>query len=344
MVQGTSSVRRSVARMVIGALVIAGMPFAGAVVAPSAGAATTPVDVVVNGSFESGFTGWTVQDHPCPYMRWTSMSGGYEGARHVANGFDGCPGRYAISQVVTLPGGTSELGWADRYQWNNWGTLPRTSTVEILDVETGALLQTVSTFSAAAHTSGSLAWTHHVAEIAGLGGRTVRLQFRQDIPQNFTGPAQYGLDAVSLIGTAPPDADGDGVADADDVCDGFDDAIDADGDGTPDGCDADIDGDGVANDDDAFPADASETADLDGDGTGDNADLDDDDDGTPDVDDSFPTDPTRDGDEDDNGIKDTPAPTTKDQCKGGGWARLDNPSFRNQGQCVSFVEAARAGR
>lgn len=39
------------------------------------------------------------------------------------------------------------------------------------------------------------------------------------------------------IGTCCPDADGDGICDADDDCAGFDDADDADGDGIPDGCD-----------------------------------------------------------------------------------------------------------
>ncbi|HLL75508.1 MAG TPA: hypothetical protein VK421_09610 [Pyrinomonadaceae bacterium] len=40
-------------------------------------------------------------------------------------------------------------------------------------------------------------------------------------------------------------------------------------------------------------------------------------------------------------------PTNKDQCKDGGWRIFDNPSFRNQGECVSFVASngkARANR
>lgn len=31
-------------------------------------------------------------------------------------------------------------------------------------------------------------------------------------------------------------------------------------------------------------------------------------------------------------------PTNKDQCKKGGWKTFNNPTFRNQGQCVSYVE------
>ena len=47
-----------------------------------------------------------------------------------------------------------------------------------------------------------------------------------------------------------------------------------------------------------------------------------------------------------NGVLQVPAsgggtggpPTAKDQCKNGGWKTFTSPSFKNQGQCVSFVE------
>jgi hypothetical protein len=41
-----------------------------------------------------------------------------------------------------------------------------------------------------------------------------------------------------------------------------------------------------------------------------------------------------------NGVLQEPAPatpTTKDQCKNGGWKTFTSPSFKNQGDCVSFV-------
>jgi hypothetical protein len=41
-----------------------------------------------------------------------------------------------------------------------------------------------------------------------------------------------------------------------------------------------------------------------------------------------------------NGVLQVPAPTTptsKDDCKNGGWQTFSNPSFKNQGDCVSFV-------
>lgn len=45
-------------------------------------------------------------------------------------------------------------------------------------------------------------------------------------------------------------------------------------------------------------------------------------------------------DEDGDGIPDTAPPTDQDQCKEGGYASFNNPSFRNQGQCVSYVQTS----
>ena len=34
-------------------------------------------------------------------------------------------------------------------------------------------------------------------------------------------------------------------------------------------------------------------------------------------------------------------PTSKDQCKNGGWRTFTNPTFKNQGDCVSYVTTGR---
>lgn len=75
------------------------------------------------------------------------------------------------------------------------------------------------------------------------------------------------------------DADGDGITDTCDVCDGSDDTLDADNDGVPDDCDvcemaddavADMDGDGICAPDDNCPDDDNPNQeDFDGDGVGD---------------------------------------------------------------------------
>lgn len=46
-------------------------------------------------------------------------------------------------------------------------------------------------------------------------------------------------------------------------------------------------------------------------------------------------------DQDGNGVADTAPPTNKDDCKKGGWATFDNPSFRNQGQCIQYVNTGK---
>ncbi len=77
------------------------------------------------------------------------------------------------------------------------------------------------------------------------------------------------------------DADGDGICDEEDVCPGFDDTVDTDGDGIPDGCESpdDITGDGIVDGDDlalllaAWGQCSGCAADIDGDGVVDGADL-----------------------------------------------------------------------
>ena len=69
------------------------------------------------------------------------------------------------------------------------------------------------------------------------------------------------------------DSDGDGVCDDEDICPGFDDNIDADNDGVPDGCDdcIDNDGDEVCNEDDVCPG-SDDMIDSDEDGVPDGCD------------------------------------------------------------------------
>lgn len=110
------------------------------------------------------------------------------------------------------------------------------------------------------------------------------------------------------------DIDGDGVADSTDNCPAISNPGqgDLDEDGAGDVCDGDRDGDGVANADDAFPNDATETVDTDSDGTGNNADTDDDGDGVADVDDAFPLDRLETTDTDLDGIGNNADPDDDD--------------------------------
>jgi len=42
-------------------------------------------------------------------------------------------------------------------------------------------------------------------------------------------------------------------------------------------------------------------------------------------------------------VGDSAKPTSKDQCKNGGWMTFQDPAFKNQGQCVSYVVSHRGG-
>ena len=98
--------------------------------------------------------------------------------------------------------------------------------------------------------------------------------------------ADVDLDGCSA---AQLDTDGDGVLNVDDQCEGFDDTIDVDGDGIIDGCDdlIDSDGDGISDAEDQCPG-ANDTIDVDADGIIDCLDtlIDSDGDGVSDYDDA----------------------------------------------------------
>ena len=112
----------------------------------------------------------------------------------------------------------------------------------------------------------------------------------------------------------PPavDTDGDGVADADDAFPNDPtETVDSDGDGVGDNADLDDDNDGVADDRDDLPLNPVETTDTDMDGVGNNADADDDNDGVLDADDAFPLDAMETVDSDGDGVGDN-ADTDRD--------------------------------
>ncbi len=83
------------------------------------------------------------------------------------------------------------------------------------------------------------------------------------------------------------DSDNDGVEDAQDQCPGFDDNLDLDSDGIPDGCDNDNDNDGVPDNIDACPG-SDDSLDNDNDGIPDGCDTDADNDGVNDAADTCP--------------------------------------------------------
>jgi|GEM_PF-1157141 len=158
------------------------------------------------------------------------------------------------------------------------------------------------------------------------------------------------------------DADDDGEGDAcdlDDDNDGLNDNSDNcplvanpgqqdnDSDGIGDACDADDDNDTVNDGADNCPLTPNTNqANADNDAQGDVCDADDDNDGVLDGADNCPlnANPNQ-ADFDGDGIGDAcdspnAAPTSKDQCKNGGWQNW-TPRFKNQGDCVQYVNTGK---
>jgi hypothetical protein len=189
-------------------------------------------DLLINGSFETGtFNGWTTNVTGGPFRPWAvsglGAGGGFsmdstqpqDGTFVAWNGFDGQgPLEFTMYQDVTLPasGAGLVLSWQDKVQWDytigSPATLPRLYDVEVRDPANNALLVTLYSFSTdveAVNITGNTGWQSHTASLSPYAGQSVRIYFREQIPQVSTGPAQLEIDAVSIPnpGVGGPDTD-----------------------------------------------------------------------------------------------------------------------------------------
>jgi len=177
---------------------------------------------VVNGSFETGnFTGWTTVTTNTPFVPWTVSPAGVgpgfgmlptqpqDGTFVAWNGFDGSgPMQYLMFQDLAIPTGTSTaFNWKERIQWNFFtaGAQARTYFVEVLNPVTGGVLATLYSFSTGStpvNVPQNTGWQSHSADLTAFGGSTIRVQFREVIPQANTGPGQIEFDAIGLASSS----------------------------------------------------------------------------------------------------------------------------------------------
>ncbi len=184
-------------------------------------ASDLPSDLLENGSFETGdFSGWTVTTTGQPFRPWQVTRGGFGGGFGLSptqpqdgsfvawNGFDGAgPLQFTMSQDLSIPEDAARalLSWRDRVQWSfilgGFATQPRIYEVELRDPTTNALLETLFSFSTgtqATNPTGDTGWQTRQADLSAYAGSRIRLVFREQIPEFFTGPAQIEFDAIRL--------------------------------------------------------------------------------------------------------------------------------------------------
>lgn len=177
-------------------------------------------NLVVNGGFETGdFTGWDVTTNGiggCD-TNWnvgttgtetgcSSVDSPIEGSFAAYSSFDGAgPQSFILSQDILLSDSveSATLSWLQAVRHTIFVGEPRTFSVNI----NGTAIDTQS-FSGF---GGDGSWTEFSIDatdaLSAFAGETVTLSFEQFIPDSFSGPAGFGLDAVSLdVVGGPSDA------------------------------------------------------------------------------------------------------------------------------------------
>ena len=183
-------------------------------------------ELLTNGGFEGGaFAPWVpVANGQGEFLTWRVAGAGQgffnssdplSGNFSAMNGFDGEIGlEYQLYQQVTIPDTPSAvLTTNHRIQYQDLGapaTLPRDFEISIRDVNNNLLqMLYVENVNIAGAPYTDLGWNQQVFDVTQFAGQTVRVHFREFIPESSTGPALLQYDDISLIAKVPtgPDAD-----------------------------------------------------------------------------------------------------------------------------------------
>ena len=179
-------------------------------------------ELMVNGSFEMGnFTGWTATNCSNSFINWNvsgpGAGGGFipvpvvtspvDGTRVAWQGIACNAGSPSILfQQVTLPAGTAQLRWRDRFQDNLFEFCggsgePVCGTVNYrVDVTntSNVVLQNLLSITAPANANTDTGWRIRIANLSAFAGQTIRIRFMTTPTVTWDGPGQLEVDAVSL--------------------------------------------------------------------------------------------------------------------------------------------------
>lgn len=177
---------------------------------------TNAAELITNGSFESGMTGWTINNATNSWIPWQSVPAGFDngflpvaqpqvGLRDAYTGVTGDPGTRFITQDFTIPAGsTASVHWRHRFQFDNNSLCDGATqcgtvlyTVDILNTS-NLLLANLYTRSVASDQIVDTGWQSFQRNISAFQGLTIRLRFRTTNTANLSGPGQLEVDGVSV--------------------------------------------------------------------------------------------------------------------------------------------------
>ncbi|WP_461305341.1 HYR domain-containing protein, partial [Aureisphaera sp.] len=182
---------------------------------------TETTELMTNGSFETAdLSGWTAIDNPNPFLPWgayeSNDGAGFfdpafptDGGWLAGNGFDGEAGEAVIFQDVTVPAGiaSATLTWDENIDYDLasfcTGCQDRIYEVQVRDLSDNVLEVLVQITATAGDLDSDNVWESQTADLSAYAGQDIRIAYWQNIPDDFSGPAKFALDNVSLSAASP---------------------------------------------------------------------------------------------------------------------------------------------
>ena len=123
-----------------------------------------------------------------------------DGGLLANNGFDGDAGEAVLYQDVTIPFGvdTATLTWDENIEYDLQsfctGCSDRIYEVQVRD-QSDNVLEVIQQVTAVANTQDfDGVWESVTADLSAYIGQDIRIAFWQQMPDSFSGPAQFALD------------------------------------------------------------------------------------------------------------------------------------------------------